>query len=555
MEKLPVAQPTAAKPIANRFTTTSIGLLQPIVNALNKVIDGEMTTDQFIEGAFNYIIGVEKAEGESKQKPQAQAETNALHQAIRKDLTNLHDSLAARLNGITATTNLTLETGEKTLKATEDLKGGTKDLICKVGNVTSMADKIASIMQSYRDILAARQPEAPSHRTSVDPKVLGDMERKAKQILIDTFDEEGTTTIDKSLVELVDKANEVISKMTDANKPKNAKVETVLKTKKGAILFTLDSKETANWIREPDIEQTFAESFAKGAHIREREYSLIAPRVPLTFEPENESHLREIEEVNNLPSRVVRKARWIKPTGRRRPGQTHAFAILSISSVDSANKLIKNGIIICSSLIRPTKQKQEPTQCMKCRRWGHFAASCPDPEDTCGTCRGKHRTSTCESKEKLHCVSCGDNSHASWNRACPEFTKRCAIMDERNPLNSMPFFPTEQDWTLVSRPNRIPLEDRFPAAYAVNSLPYPTAKPPGGGPQRRAKANRAVKAPRDNPNEIPLPPKSNRAPKEAGELTDQDQEGDPSWLREPAVPTYQFYNKKGESIPHPEGWN
>jgi len=65
----------------------------------------------------------------------------------------------------------------------------------------------------------------------------------------------------------------------------------------------------------------------------------------------------------------------------------------------------------------------------------------------------------------------------------------------------------------------------------------------------------ATLAPRDNPNEIPLPPKSNRAPKEAGELMDQDQEGDPSWLCEPAVPTYQFYNKKGESIPHPEGWN
>ncbi len=528
-------------------------MLQPIVTALNKVLDGEMTTDQFIVGAFNHIKGVEKAEGESKQKPEAQTAANDLRQALRKDLTEIHDSLAARLNGITATINLTLETAEKTLKASEDLKGGTKDLICKVGNVTNVADKIASTTQSYRDALVARQ--APSHKTGVDPKVLGDMERKAKQILIDTFDKEGTNTMDKSLAELADKANEVISKMTDAKKPGNAKVESVIKTKKGAILLSLDSKETANWIREPDIEQAFADSFAEGAHIREREYSLIAPRVPLTFEPDNESHLREIEEANNLPSRVIRKARWIKPTGRRRPGQTHAFAILSISSVDSANKLIKNGIIICSSLIRPTKQKQEPAQCMKCRRWGHFAASCPDPDDTCGTCGGKHRTSTCESKDKLHCVSCGNNSHASWDRTCPEFTKRCAIMDERNPLNSMPFYPTEQDWTLVSRPIRIPLEERFPAAYAVNSLPYSTAKPPGGPPQRRAAAIRAAKVPRDNPNNIPLPSKNDRTQKEAGEITDQVQEGDPSWLREPAAPTHQFFNKKGEPIEKPEGWD
>jgi len=149
-----------AKPCAHRFTTTTIGMLQPIVTALNKVLDGKMTTDQFIVGTFNHIKGVEKAEGKSKQKPEAQTAANDLCQALRKDLTEIHDSLAARLNGIMAMINLTLETAEKMLKASEDLKGGTKDLICKVGNVTNMADKIASTTQSYRDTLVARQ--APS---------------------------------------------------------------------------------------------------------------------------------------------------------------------------------------------------------------------------------------------------------------------------------------------------------------------------------------------------------------------------------------------------------
>ena len=328
--------------------------------------------------------------------------------------------------------------------------------------------------------MLARQ--APSHKNSVDPKVLGDMDRKAKQILIDTFEKDDSSSRERTQAELVDKANEVISKMTDASKPQEVKVESALKTKRGAILLTLNSKEATIWIREPENEMVFADAFVKGAHIRDREYSLIAPRIPLTFEPGNETHLREIEEVNSLPGRTIRKARWIKPVERRRPGQTHAFAILTISSVDSANKLIKDRVVICSSVIRPTKQKQEPAQCMKCRRWGHFAMNCPDSEDTCGTCGGKHRTSACQNKEKLHCVSCGDNSHASWDRACPEFIKRSAILDERNPLNSMPFFPTDQDWTLVSRPSRIPLEERFPTAYAVQSLPYAAAKPAGAAP-------------------------------------------------------------------------
>ena len=376
--------------------STSIRMLQPIAEAINKVLAGESTPTKLIEEVITYINEAELNGKEDKQNSETQAETKTLHQVFRTDLIRFHDSICFRLDGITASTNVILETAEKTLKATEDLKGGTNDLISKVGNVTDVADKIASTTQSYRDVLAS---QVPTHKNSVDPKVLGDIERRAKQIMIDLYDKDGTNTLERSLDEHVGKANEIISKMNDTEKPEKARVESANITKKGAIILTLDSKETAIWIREPINEATFANSFAKGAHIRDREYSLIMPRIPLTFEPSNATHLREIEEANNLPFRVIRKARWIKPIGRRRPGQTHAFAILSIASVDIANKLIKDGAIICGSLIRPTKQKQEPTQCMKYRRWGHFAAQCLEAEDTSGTCGGRHRTSNCENRE------------------------------------------------------------------------------------------------------------------------------------------------------------
>ena len=35
----------------------------------------------------------------------------------------------------------------------------------------------------------------------------------------------------------------------------------------------------------------------------------------------------------------------------------------------------------------------------------------------------------------------------------------------------MVYFPTDEDWTLTSKPDRILLEERFPPHYAVNSLP------------------------------------------------------------------------------------
>lgn len=539
-------KPTTGGEQVNRITTTSIALFRPIVEALNWILDGEDST-KVITDIFAYIRETEKTEREDRERKEMQEEVSALRKAIKKDLGGLYEGLSAQLNGIVDTLNVMLENSEKVLKTSEELKGETNDILSKIGKVMNVTDKIANTTQSYRDVLVARQ--TPSFKDSVDPKVLGDMDQRAKQILVDIFDGEGENTLDKSLTELLSKANEALDKMSDADKPEKVKVESVLKAKKNAVLLTLNSKEAAIWIREPGNEETFANAFSKGAHIREREYNLVAPRVPLTFEPSNPKHLREIEEANALPAHIIRKARWIKPAARRRAGQTHAYAILSIASVDIANKLIKDGIGICSSLIRPQKLKQEPTQCMKCRRWGHFAEKCPESVDTCGTCGDKHRTSTCNSKDKRYCVSCGNNSHASWDRNCPEFIKRCAHIDERNPNNSMQFFPAEQDWTFATRPNRIPLADRFPAAYAVNSLPLAGAR----NAQCRKGPNPAGNPPQGNPNLIPVPANNRFGTKEPGVLAN-DEEGIPEWLREPIPPLTEQGNSNGDVTQQPPEW-
>ena len=297
------------------------------------------------------------------------------------------------------------------------------------------------------------------------------MECKDKQVLIDIFDEEGANTLCKSIMELMDKANSVLESMKDRDKPDWVKVESLHKTRKNTILLTLNSKEVANWIREVENEVTFVNSFLKGAHIRGREYNLVVPRVPLTFDPNDAKHLREVEENNGIPTHILQKARWIKPAEHRRPGQTHAYATMMFTSVDTANKLIRDGVNVCESHTRPSKQKIEPIQCMKCRQWGHFADKCSESEDTCGMCSRKHCTSACTSSDKLYCMTCAEPTHASWDRICPEFTRWCELINELNPVNNMPFFPAGEDWTLSFRPPRIPLYKCFPAMYTVNSLP------------------------------------------------------------------------------------
>lgn len=358
----------AVAPGTYRIAITKVTLLQPIVEALNKILDGDDSTERIIDGMFKYIKDSEWEERksrEAKERKEVQDEVSSLCKGFRADLVKFGENLSVRLNGITSVMNVTLEATEKAAKVTKEIKGSMVDIISKLGKVTNVADKIADTMQSYHNVLTARQ--TPTHKVNADPKVLGDMDRRVKQLLVDIYGDEGNTTLEKSLMELISKANKVLDRMSDADKPEKVKVEAALKTKKNAVLLMLNSKEAAEWIREVGNEETFADAFSKGAHIRDWEYILVVPRVPLTFKPENQLHLREIKEANSLPTHIICKARWIKLVAHRWTDQTHAHAILTIALVNTANKLIKDGLGICGSQIRPTKQKQEPIQCMKCR--------------------------------------------------------------------------------------------------------------------------------------------------------------------------------------------
>jgi hypothetical protein len=144
---------------------------------------------------------------------------------------------------------------------------------------------------------------------------------------------------------------------------------------------------------------------------------------------------------------------------------------------------------------------------MKCRRWGHLAKDCIADADTCGKCGEDHHTATCINRSKTHCINCNNSSHTSWSRDCPEFMHRCMIMDERIPENSMPFFPMEHDWTLVTRPIRVLMEERFPPRYTVQNLPYAgynMCGPNHNTHPKRCKGQKVQKGKDPNPNTQPL---------------------------------------------------
>ena len=448
--------------------------LHTIAIALDKTMGRHQMSDQLKMALSNIWTYANKALVKQGKKDLIQITVEDVRE-IRKDLiadiSGIYSTLENKIGNLVAGQERILLATETLAKEAKGINAATKEIESSVTKVKDTTNTIASTTTKYRDALLS-QPAQQTKAVS-DLRIQDDIERKAKQILIRVYSDEMR---DKSLSVIKDKANKAITEIDESfERPEIVEVENVTLMRNGAMLLQLNSKQAAEWLREPGRECKFADKFANETFFIGRNYNIIVPRTPITFNPADEKHIRKLEECNNLNKGAIRKARWIKPAQRRREGQTHAYASLAISSPTTANQLIRSGITICGVTSSPFKMKHEPIQCMRCRGWGHYATQCTSEHDVCGTCGNKHRTSECNNPQRRHCASCKVDTHASWDRNCPEFIKRSETYSERFPENKLPFFPTDENWTLTTRPDRIPLENRFPQRFAVNSLPTANA--------------------------------------------------------------------------------
>jgi hypothetical protein len=207
------------------------------------------------------------------------------------------------------------------------------------------------------------------------------------------------------------------------------------------------------------------------AYIKDREYPILVPRVPLTFNPANQEHLHKVESMNNLPPKSIGKARWIKLEYRRHPKQKFAYTTLSLTSACEANRLMRDGMSICSMRTFPKRLKYKPRQCMKCWKWGHYASECWAKNDIFRTCGGNHTTRDCNAGDQRYCVSCRTEDHSSWDRFCPEFLRKSMHFDNIHLENALTYFPTNEEWMNSVRPERIPIKERLLERYTVGRLP------------------------------------------------------------------------------------
>ena len=78
------------------------------------------------------------------------------------------------------------------------------------------------------------------------------------------------------------------------------------------VLMELDSEEAVTWFAGAVTRKQFLEKLHPAATIKPRLYQVMVQFVPLTFQPDREADLHEVEEANSDIGGIVR-ARWIKP--------------------------------------------------------------------------------------------------------------------------------------------------------------------------------------------------------------------------------------------------
>ena len=243
---------------------------------------------------------------------------------------------------------------------------------------------------------------------------------------------------------------ELIRKL-DTTLPEDVEFISARKTSQGHILYKVDSVETAEWLRSPEGSKVFISKFGSDVSLAAKPFPILVEFVPIHFNTDEPSALREVEHKNSLPIGSIKSVCWIKPVERRNPKQRRAHLAMDLFRPCDANRAIRDGLVVLGPRCPARKLLPEPTRCMKCQSFegSHFARDCTKLTDTCGTCAGNHRTKDCEvsSPEQRFCANCQEPGHAAWDRECPVYTAKAKKYQSHVADARYRFYPEREDPT------------------------------------------------------------------------------------------------------------
>jgi hypothetical protein len=213
----------------------------------------------------------------------------------------------------------------------------------------------------------------------------------------------------KALTEkvLLEKAKMAVEKIGEVEgweggqKPKGLKFMSARRLPNGGITYVVGSVEEAEWLRKPDVKRAFTASFGAEIIIRDPIQTLIIQFVPVTCGltgPE----IEEIEMQSNIPRGTLLEAKWMKaPVSRKADQQVANIIVKCGGGVDTANKIIRDGLVIEGRKVPAKKLEKEPMRCLKCQVYGagHLVKDCRELDDICGICAHAHKTSKCPNQQ------------------------------------------------------------------------------------------------------------------------------------------------------------
>ncbi|KAG0692616.1 hypothetical protein DFH29DRAFT_817331 [Suillus ampliporus] len=295
---------------------------------------------------------------------------------------------------------------------------------------------------------------------------------KARQILMNIAPTSPLAPGKLNHEQLITKIKAALTSLANEDSPE-LDVKAINQYRNGGIVIEMLTPEGATYLKKKDIKAEFIEKLDPTAMLKDRAYPVVIQFVPLTFNPSSEDQLRKLEQENSWESGAITPAHWIKPPEKRNDKQRVVYVILSFNNPNAANLGIRDGITLNQECLQMKKNKCEPIRCAKCQNYGHIVKECIYHKDTCANCSGEHRTSECNDKNRRCCVSCHSEGHASWDRSCPEFERKCADLDARQLENTMPYFLTDEAWTQMQAPPKAkPYARPNTTAHPDHPLPH-----------------------------------------------------------------------------------
>lgn len=235
----------------------------------------------------------------------------------------------------------------------------------------------------------------------------------------------------------------------------------------------------------------------------------------MAFSTEKQEDRQRLVEDNQLTNSNLQDAKWVKPPAKRRAGQSVAHLILSFTSPKTANAIIRHGLLVKGKKVTTRRLQVEPKRCFRCQELTsrHSMDNCPKPNETCGTCGKQHRTATCTvtTTKERHCINCNKDGHAAWDRLCPDFQRKSAVLLARYPEELYRYFITNDPTTWEVLPSATsksptpPISTPSQPTFVTQNRPGPRPSlPPRGRPNRYDRQFDWNAAPTTSTNNIPL---------------------------------------------------